>query len=105
ISGFRFDLMGHHMLSNMKNALAAVQSVDPDTYFYGEAWNFGEVANNARGENAIQANMAGTGIGSFNDRRRDAVRGGGPLAGGAASRANQGFGNGLLTFPNARNRR
>src|SRR5690554_4088179 len=103
ISGFRFDLMGHHMLSNMENALAAVQSVDPDTYFYGEAWNFGEVANNARGENAIQANMAGTGIGSFNDRLRDAVRGGGPFDEGAAIRANQGFGNGLFTLPNERN--
>src|SRR5690554_6309160 len=100
ISGFRFDLMGHHMLSNMENALAAVQSVDPDTYFYGEAWNFGEVANNARGENAIQANMAGTGIGSFNDRLRDAVRGGGPFDSEQGIRRNQGFANGLYTFPN-----
>lgn len=49
ISGFRFDLMGHHMLSNMTRALSAVQAIDPDTYFYGEGWNFGEVANNARG--------------------------------------------------------
>jgi pullulanase-type alpha-1,6-glucosidase len=103
VSGFRFDLMGHHMLSNMEKALAAVQAVDPDTYFYGEAWNFGEVANNARGVNAIQTNMAGTGIGSFNDRLRDAVRGGGPFDGGDAIRANQGFANGLFTYPNDRN--
>ena len=103
ISGFRFDLMGHHMLSNMEKALAAVQAVDPDTYFYGEAWNFGEVANNARGVNAIQTNMAGTGIGSFNDRLRDAVRGGGPFDEGDAIRANQGFANGLFTYPNDRN--
>jgi len=103
ISGFRFDLMGHHMLSNMEKALTAVKAVDPDTYFYGEAWNFGEVANNARGTNAIQPNMAGTGIGSFNDRLRDAVRGGGPFDGGDALRANQGFANGLFTIPNDRN--
>ncbi|MFL1453365.1 pullulanase-type alpha-1,6-glucosidase [Marinobacter sp. GN3S48] len=103
ISGFRFDLMGHHMLSNMEKALNAVKAVDPDTYFYGEAWNFGEVANNARGVNAIQPNMAGTGIGSFNDRLRDAVRGGGPFDGGDALRANQGFGNGLFSIPNDRN--
>ncbi len=103
ISGYRFDLMGHHMLSNMEKALAAVKAVDPDTYFYGEAWNFGEVANNARGTNAIQANMAGTGIGSFNDRLRDAVRGGGPFDGGDALRANQGFANGLFSIPNDRN--
>jgi len=100
ISGFRFDLMGHHMLSNMTKALAAVQAVDPDTYFYGEGWNFGEVANNARGVNAIQANMAGTGIGSFNDRLRDAVRGGGPFDSEDGIRANQGFSNGLYTYPN-----
>lgn len=103
ISGFRFDLMGHHMLANMEKALGAVKAVDPDTYFYGEAWNFGEVANNARGTNAIQANMAGTGIGSFNDRLRDAVRGGGPFDGGDALRANQGFANGLYSIPNDRN--
>lgn len=103
ISGFRFDLMGHHMIRNMDAALAAVKAEDPDTYFYGEAWNFGEVANNARGVNAIQPNMAGTGIGSFNDRLRDAVRGGGPFDGGDALRANQGFANGLFTLPNDRN--
>ena len=103
ISGFRFDLMGHHMVSNMEKALNAVRNVDPDTYFYGEAWNFGEVANNARGTNAIQANMAGTGIGSFNDRLRDAVRGGGPFDGGDALRAKQGFANGLFSIPNDRN--
>ena len=49
-------------------------------YVYGEGWNFGEVANNARGVNATQFNLAGTGIGTFNDRLRDAVRGGGPFA-------------------------
>ena len=41
-------------------------------FIYGEGWNFGEVADNARGINATQANMAGTGIGTFNDRLRDA---------------------------------
>ena len=48
-------------------------------YLYGEGWNFGEVANNARFVQATQLNMAGTGIGTFNDRLRDAVRGGGPF--------------------------
>ena len=48
-------------------------------YLYGEGWNFGEVANDARFVQATQANMAGTGIGTFNDRLRDAVRGGGPF--------------------------
>ena len=66
-------------------------------YLYGEGWNFGEVANGARFEQATQANMAGTGIGTFNDRLRDAVRGGGPFDGDPGI---QGFGSGLLYDPN-----
>ncbi len=48
-------------------------------YLYGEGWNFGEVANDAQFEQARQVNMAGTGIGTFNDRLRDGARGGGPF--------------------------
>ncbi len=103
VRGFRFDLMGHHMRRNLKRALRAVQHVDRDTYFYGEGWNFGEVANDARGVNATQLNMAGTGIGTFNDRQRDAVRGGGPFDGGDSLRRNQGFANGLFVIPNEHN--
>ena len=66
-------------------------------YLYGEGWNFGEVADNARGVNAIQRNMAGTGIGTFNDRLRDGARGGGPFSG----IQEQGFLTGLWYDPNA----
>lgn len=103
IGGFRFDLMGHHMRINLLNALKAVRKIDPDIYFYGEGWNFGEVADNARGINATQRNMAGTGIGTFNDRQRDAVRGGSPFDGGDTIRRNQGFANGLFVLPNELN--
>ena len=41
--------------------------------------------------------MAGTGIGTFNDRLRDAVRGGGPFD---QDPRVQGFGTGLYTDPN-----
>ena len=41
--------------------------------------------------------MAGTGIGTFNDRIRDAVRGGGPFD---TDPRIQGFGCGLYTDPN-----
>jgi pullulanase-type alpha-1,6-glucosidase len=68
-------------------------------YLYGEGWNFGEVADGARGENAIQRNMAGTGIGTFNDRLRDGARGGGPFSGAQE----QGFLTGLWYDPNATN--
>ncbi|MCB0183532.1 MAG: DUF3372 domain-containing protein, partial [Caldilineaceae bacterium] len=78
-------------------------TIDPSIYVYGEGWNFGEVADNARGVNATQQNMAGTGIGTFNDRIRDAVRGGGPFDGGQDLITNQGFINGLWYDPNANN--
>ncbi len=111
VDGFRFDLMGHHMKSNMLNVRAALDDltlaedgVDGSAiYVYGEGWNFGEVQDNARGVNATQANMAGTGIGTFNDRARDGVRGGGPFDSGEDMRRNQGFINGLYYDPNAWN--
>ena len=84
---------------------AAHDGVDGSAiYLYGEGWNFGEVANNARFEQATQANMGmGTGVGSFNDRMRDAVRGGGPFDNGADHVRRQGFINGLYLDPNAAN--
>lgn len=74
IDGFRFDIMGHLPKQLLLDARAAVAAVDPDTYFYGEGWNFGEVANNRLFEQATQANLADTEIGTFNDRPRDTLR-------------------------------
>ena len=71
---FRFDLMGHIPKQAILDAREAVRAVDPDTYFYGEGWNFGEVVNNRRFEQAAQLNMAGSEIGTFSDRQREAVR-------------------------------
>ena len=48
-------------------------------YLYGEGWDFGEVQGGKRGPNATQVNLFGQGIGTFNDRIRDAVRGGNPF--------------------------
>jgi pullulanase len=100
VDSFRFDLMGHHPKQGMLDALAKVRAVRSNVYFYGEGWNFGEVADDARFEQATQANMAGTQIGTFSDRLRDAVRGGGPFDGEDSLRSNQGFANGLYTLPN-----
>ncbi len=105
IDGFRFDLMGHHMRTNMEAVRAALDGLTLEAdgvdgsavYVYGEGWNFGEVANNARGVNATQLNLGGTGIGTFSDRLRDAVRGGGPFA----PLQNQGFASGLWLEPNS----
>ncbi len=74
--GFRFDLMGHMTKDSILNARQAVQAVDEDTFFYGEGWNFGEVADNARFDQATQRGMAGTEVGTFNDQLRDPVRNG-----------------------------
>lgn len=108
VAGFRFDLMGHHMKRDMLEVRAALDALTvaadgvdgTKVYVYGEGWNFGEVANNARGTNATQNNMNGTGIGTFNDRLRDAVRGGSPFDSGNDLRAKQGFGNGAHVLPN-----
>ncbi|WP_233261451.1 pullulanase-type alpha-1,6-glucosidase [Vitiosangium sp. GDMCC 1.1324] len=105
VDGFRFDLMGHHMKSNMvkiRERLSALtlekDGVDGSKiYVYGEGWDFGEVANSARGVNATQLHMAGTGIGTFSDRLRDAARGGGPFSG----LQEQGFISGLWYDPNS----
>ncbi|MDQ2777858.1 MAG: pullulanase-type alpha-1,6-glucosidase [Acidobacteriota bacterium] len=101
IDGFRFDLMGFHFVYNMqhiRDALAKLtlenDGVDGSKiYLYGEGWNFGETGNNQLGPNADQVNMYGAGIGMFNDRIRDAIRGGGPFD----DQRIQGFATGLFT--------
>src|SRR5258708_29033369 len=62
-------------------------------YLYGEGFDFGEVANNALGVNASQKNLFGNGIGTFNDRIRDGIRGGSPFT----DERVQGFATGLFT--------
>ena len=107
IDAFRFDLMGHHMVDDMLAVRAMLDGLTLEDdgvdgasiYVYGEGWDFGEVANNARGANATQRNLGGTGIGTFNDRLRDAVRGVGPFDSGEDLKR-QGFISGLSVDPN-----
>ncbi|MBX9393074.1 pullulanase-type alpha-1,6-glucosidase [Streptomyces sp. TRM72054] len=106
VDGFRFDLMGHHPKANMLAVRAALDALTPEKdgvdgkkiILYGEGWNFGEIADDARFEQATQQNMAGTGIATFSDRARDAVRGGGPFD---EDPGIQGFASGLYTEPNS----
>jgi pullulanase-type alpha-1,6-glucosidase len=102
VDGFRFDLMGHHSKANMLKVRRALDRLDRDIYVYGEGWNFGEVADDARFVQATQLNMAGTGIGTFSDRLRDAVRGGGPFD--EDPRQIRGFASGLAETPGERER-
>ncbi len=105
VDGFRFDLMGFHMLADMQAVRAALDDLTlardgvdgKSIYLYGEGWDYGEVANNARGVNASQQNIGGTGIGTFNDRLRDGVRGGNSFS----DPREQGFSTGLYLQPNA----
>ena len=103
IDGFRFDIMSFTFVKNLQQiqkALArltlARDGIDGSKiYIYGEAFSFGETANNALGVNAQQSNLYGTGLGGFNDRIRDGVRGGGPFD----DERVQGFATGLFTAP------
>jgi len=69
---FRFDIMGSHSKTSILNALASVKAVDPDTYFYGEGWGRSDQGY----EQAEQYQMAGSEVGTFNDRPRDIIRSG-----------------------------
>ena len=105
VDGFRFDLMGHHSKANMLRVRAALDKLTlakdgvdgKQVYVYGEGWNFGEVTDDARFVQARQGNLGGTGIGTFSDRLRDAVRGGGPFD---ENPRIQGFGSGAASDPN-----
>jgi pullulanase len=102
MDSFRFDLMGHQPRSamvRMKNRIEKALGRRID--FIGEGWNFGEVANGARFVQASQLSLNGTGIGTFNDRLRDAVRGGSASDTPDRIQADQGYISGLVLQPNA----
>ena len=101
VDGFRFDIMSLIPKQVMLDTQAALNQValadgrrsatGPGVYLYGEGWTQSGLSF----VNAQQANMAGTGIGTFNDRLRDAVRGGSPFDSGSGMVSHQGFINGL----------
>ncbi|HRC55874.1 MAG TPA: pullulanase-type alpha-1,6-glucosidase, partial [Kofleriaceae bacterium] len=96
IDSFRFDLMGHQPRATMERLRTEVNAAaGREVELVGEGWNFGEVANGARFVQASQLSLNGSGIGTFSDRARDSVRGGGPFDGGSSLVQNQGYVNGL----------
>ncbi|PJI94073.1 pullulanase-type alpha-1,6-glucosidase [Luteimicrobium subarcticum] len=106
VDGFRFDLMAFHSVQTMTDVRKALDrltlrrdGVDGKAvYLYGEGWNFGEVADDALFTQASQGQLGGTGIGTFSDRLRDAVRGGSPVD--SSTVRQQGYGSGLAGAPN-----
>ena len=96
IDSFRFDLMAHQPRQTMLRLKLAVNAaVGRDIQLLGEGWNFGEVADGARFVQAAQLQLNATSIGTFSDRARDAVRGGGPMDSGPSLVSRQGYVNGL----------
>jgi pullulanase len=106
VDGFRFDLMGFNSVSDLAAMRAALDELTLEAdgvdgaavALYGEGWDFGEVSGNALFTQAIQGQLGGTGVGTFNDRLRDAVRGGSPVDGSTVQK--QGYGSGLGTASN-----
>ncbi|HRQ66355.1 MAG TPA: DUF3372 domain-containing protein, partial [Xanthomonadaceae bacterium] len=102
IDSFRFDLMGHQPRDAMLVLQAAVNdAAGRHVDLLGEGWNFGEVMDGARFVQASQLSLNGTGIATFSDRARDAMRGGGCCDGGADLVRLQGWLNGMHYAPNA----
>jgi pullulanase len=102
IDSFRFDLMGHQPRAVMEKLQARVNAAaGRDVLLIGEGWNFGEVADGARFVQASQLSLNGTGIATFSDRARDAIRGGGAGDDDERQVSAQGFVNGLHYAPNA----
>jgi pullulanase len=100
IDGFRFDLISFHSKSTMirlKDTLRALDihrdGVDGSKILiYGEGWSFGSFFDRYPHEAMTLENSAGSEIGLFNDRLRDAIRGG---TTNSSEKSDQGFATGL----------
>ena len=110
VDGFRWDLMGLHKKEDVLKTQAALAALTVGAdgvdgtklYLYGEGWDMGELGSYKQGVAATQINMSGTGIGTFNDRIRDATRGGSAFDSLWDLRLHQGFATGLVYDPNER---
>ena len=105
VTGFRFDLMGHHTTENLRHVREALDRLTlaadgidgKKIYLYGEGWKFGSLDARLPALAMNQPNGAGLGVGMFNDRLRDSARGGNF---NHATRSDQGWLNGLYLDPN-----
>ena len=96
IDSFRFDLMAHQPRSVMEELQKKLKvKTGREIQLMGEGWNFGEIANGARFVQASQLSLNGSGIATFSDRSRDAVRGGGDANASASIVSRKGYVNGL----------
>jgi pullulanase len=100
IDSFRFDLMAHQPRAVMETLQQDVnKATGRQVQLIGEGWNFGEVADGQRFVQASQRSLNGSGIGTFSDRARDAVRGGSAGDDGENLVRRKGYVNGALDGP------
>src|SRR5690606_15599872 len=93
VDGFRFDLMNLHSVGTMARIRDYLRAKDPSILLYGEAWPFGSLQEKAPEEAFTQPKAFGNSIGIFNDRIRDALRGG---TTDTKEKSDQGFVTGLF---------
>jgi pullulanase len=100
IDSFRFDLMAHQPRAVMEALQRDVNAAaGRHIHLIGEGWNFGEVADGQRFVQASQLSLGGSGIGTFSDRARDAVRGGSAGDDGEKLVSRKGWVNGAAEGP------
>ena len=74
INGFRFDLMGVHDNSTMKEVYKELEKIDPNVMVYGEPWTAGDKNASIATEGAISVGNT-NGVAAFDDDFRDAIKG------------------------------
>jgi len=100
IDGFRFDLMNLHPLHQVRKIKDTLRALNINDHkvdgskllIYGEAWPFGSLEYLKPGSAFFNTRSTAYGIGVFNDRMRDALRGG---TTDAREKSDQGFATGL----------
>ena len=93
IKGFRFDLMGLIDVDTMRAVKEALYAIDPDIYVYGEGWTSiegyhgkGVAGASTANLNSLYDSSTSHGfVGGFNDKGRDALRGGNDAGWGSSS--------------------
>ncbi|MDO4257916.1 MAG: pullulanase-type alpha-1,6-glucosidase [Actinomycetaceae bacterium] len=104
--GIRFDLMGHMPIALVRRIRASLDALNLSDHgvdgravtLHGEGWDFGPIAGDALFPQATQRHCVGGHIAAFDDRVRDALRGGSPFD--SDHRAWQGWATGLCGRPN-----
>ncbi|MBO6762184.1 MAG: type I pullulanase, partial [Roseivirga sp.] len=75
LDGFRFDLMGIHDMETMNEVSAAVRTIDPSIFVYGEGWTAGSSPLPSE-QQALKANTYKMqNVAAFSDDLRDGLKG------------------------------